>query len=122
MIEHKKKSKNERPISLESSCAFLHAWVLAANVRHPSTILLGGFRIQNASLWQRLGFQMHKDSSLSSESFSLVSRKLEGRAIVKQSLHHPRSIPRTLDSMGGHPSAILSADGPCTGEKTTGDI
>ena len=76
MIEHKKK---EPPISLESSCAFLHAWVLAANVRHPSTILLGGLRVQNASLWQRLGFQMQMDSSLKSESFSFVSRKWEGR-------------------------------------------
>ena len=57
-------------------------------------------------------FQMQMDSSLGSESFSLVSRKWEGRAILRQSLHRPSSIPCTFDSMGGHPSAILSADGP----------
>ena len=58
-------------------------------------------------------FQMQMNSSLGSESFSLVSRTWEGRgAILIQSLHHPSSIPWIFDSLEGNPSAILSADGP----------
>ena len=38
-------------------------------------------------------------------------------AILRQSLHHPGSIPCTFDSLQGHPSAILSADGPRKGGK-----